>query len=345
MSFEAVRYQVSFTTSWSRLAADLVLPAGAGPHPAAVLVGAASGPRDRRRWTQFLALHGLATLSWDSPGWGASSGQRRWQAPDERTMEVVAAVDFLRGVRDVAPGGISLVGSDSGAWAAALGAALSSQVSALVMIAPPCTGAPGQELVRLAQRLRGLGFISAEISLAQFVLAERIRRLASGEDPRAVIFAEAPCRHAPWYGWLPGVTPEEIATFATLPGYRAASVLPLVHCPVLGVYGTDDAATPAWDNANLLRDALLASPGRDHQVFVLPRSDGAFAGAVPAGEGPVVPGDWHPELVDAVTDWLLPRLAYPRASHPQFAPPPFPHPQLQLPYAPALAPPGVPRAG
>jgi dienelactone hydrolase len=309
MSFEAVRYQVSFATSSSRLGADLVIPAGNGPHAAAVLVGASSGPRDRRRWTEALAFLGLATLSWDSPGWGASPGVRRWQAPDERTMEVVAAVEFLRGVRDVVPHRVALIGSDCGSWSAALAATLSSQVAALVMLAPACTGVFSQELTRLGQRLHGLGFISAEVSLAQFVLSERIRRLVAGEDPRSVVTAEAPCRLAPWYGWLPGVTAEELAAFSTLPGYRAATLLPLVRCPVLGVFGTDDPATGAWENADLLRQAFLASPGRDHQIFVLPRSDAAFTAGQDAPVGSGFPGDWHDELIVSVTDWLAPRLA------------------------------------
>lgn len=309
MSVEAIRYQVWFPGAASRLEADLVIPAGPGPYPAAVLVGGTSGPRDRGRWIEMLALYGLATLSWDSPGWGASPGLRRWQAPDERTMEIVAALEFLRGVRDVAPGRVALVGSDAGAWAAALSAALASQVAALVLLAPPCTGAAPQELVRLGQRLSGRGFISAEVSLAQLILHERIRRLAAGADPMAVLQSEAPCRHAPWYGWLPGTSPAEVAAFATLAGYHPATLLPLVRCPILGVYGADDPATPVRENAIMLRDALLATPGRDQQVFVLPRTDEAFtAQDMPGQVGPRVPGDWNGELVSAVCGWLVPRL-------------------------------------
>src|SRR5512141_1332844 len=104
MDVRATRYQVSFASGPELLQGDLMLPAGPGPHPTVVLVGPGSGPRDRGRWTERLALHGLAIVSWDSPGWGASSGDRRWQAPDERALEVLAALDMLARIPDVAPG-------------------------------------------------------------------------------------------------------------------------------------------------------------------------------------------------------------------------------------------------
>jgi predicted esterase len=327
MSFEAVRYRASFAGTSGSLDADLTIPAWLGPHPAVVLVGGRSGPRDRGRWVQTLAWYGLAVLSWDSPGWGNSAGTRRWQAPDERTLEVVSAVEFLRTVRDVSPDRIAVIGSDTGCWAAALGAALSSHIAATAMLAAPCGGAPAQEANRLGQRLHAHGFAPEEIALAQLVLGERIRRLAQGDDPGAILAAEAPCRTSEWYGWLPGNSVGELVAFATLADYHPPTVMASVHCPVLGVYGEDDPATPAWPNAQLLHDALAASPGRDHQVMVLPHTDDAFApqaattwldpvtsgsasGLPSAGSWTMVrmPGDWHRDLAGAVSDWLASRL-------------------------------------
>src|SRR5690348_16614972 len=126
MIFRAVRYQVSFWNGTRLLDADLVVPAALGPRRAAVLVGGASVPGDHGRWVESLALAGIATLSWDSPGWGTSAGPRLWQAPDERTLEVVAAAQFLHGLLDVSPGGVAVIGADTGCWSATLAAALCS---------------------------------------------------------------------------------------------------------------------------------------------------------------------------------------------------------------------------
>lgn len=64
MIFQAVRTSVSFWQGSTRLAGDLVIPAGPGPHPAVALTGGASGPRDSGRWVDELAHAGLMTMSW-----------------------------------------------------------------------------------------------------------------------------------------------------------------------------------------------------------------------------------------------------------------------------------------
>jgi pimeloyl-ACP methyl ester carboxylesterase len=339
MIFQSVCHEVSFWVGQVPVQADLVIPPGPGPHPAVVLVAGTGGRRDRGRWVDDVARSGIATLTWDSPGWGASPGDRAWQPPDRRTMQVLAAVDFLAGVREICPTGIGVVAADSGCWAATLAAGLSSRIAALVLLAAPCTGATWQEVHRLAQRLRARGFISAEVALAQLVLGERLRRLAAGEDAATVLAAEAACRDTPWYPWLPGSQPHEVEAFAGLAGYDPGVLLASVSCPVLGIYGSDDAATPATANASSLQAALAARRphgGADHQVVVLPHVDDALAEPTP-GVAAKVPGDWRPEVTAYVTDWLMPRIARSRRT---VAPIPVgPAPVGPAPFPPAQFPP------
>ena len=308
MFFQSVRYQVSFWNGPELLQGDLVIPPGPGPHPAVLLFGGVQGPRDRGRWINLLAQSGLAVLSWDSPGWGGSTGGRGWQPPGERTMELLAAVDFLRDVRDVQGDRLGVISSDLGCWAAALAAGLSSRVGALIMLTPPCTGAMEHELIRIEHRMRGLGFIAAEVGLAQLVLHERIRRLLAGYHPEGIWAAEAPCRAAPWYGWLPGGTPTEIAAFGGMAGYDPRALLSPVHCPVLAVLGADDTASPQG-SADRLATALSWSGTPDQRVIVVPRTDDALrpVWAVDPNR-PRPPGDWHPELIGVLVEWLAPRI-------------------------------------
>jgi hypothetical protein len=86
---------------------------------------------------------------------------------------------------------------------------------------------------------------------------------------------------------------------------------------VLGVLGTDDAGTPAAENARLLAQALRTSPAAESDVLVLDRTDPAFATVAAHGWEPPVtthwrepegPGDWGPEVVAALAGWLGPRL-------------------------------------
>lgn len=318
MSGRAVRYEVSFWNGASLLDADLVVPTASGARRAAVLVSGGSGPRDRRRWVETLALSGIATLSWDSPGHGTSLGPRAWQAPHERALEVVAAAEFLHSIADHPAGGVALVGADAGAWAAALAAALSSRVGALALVTPPCTDVGRQEVHRLGRRLGAAGFLPAETALAQLVLAERIRALWAGYDAGSVLRAEAPCWHAPWYPWLPGTTEAELESFASLAGYLPRALLAPVHCPVLGIFGADDDGTPVSDNALLLREALTSSPCQDHHLLVVhqtlalsPASPWAATGS-PAWHGTGDTENYSADLVSALAGWLGPTLGQPR---------------------------------
>jgi hypothetical protein len=60
-------------------------------------------------------------------------------------MEVRAAVDFLRDVREVGAGGVGVIAADLGGWAAALSAGLSSRIESLVLLSPPCADGIWQE--------------------------------------------------------------------------------------------------------------------------------------------------------------------------------------------------------
>lgn len=310
MNFEAVRYEVSFWNGTAQLAGDLIIPAGPGPHPAAVLVGSNAGVRDRGGWVDELALSGLAVISWDSPGWGRSAGERGWRAPDQRTLEVLAAIDYLRTVPDISETGIAVLGVELGSWPAALAAGMSSAVQAVVMLSPPATGGIAAELDRLGQRLWELGFISAEIQLAQAVLHERARRLAAGDTAAAVFAAEAACRPAPWYGSLPGNTPEEIEAFSSLVSFSPRAVLASVHCPVLAVFGRDDPSGQGPERAEQLRRAWWTPDPRDRRISVLPRSRDERNRGTWSADDPAAPStpNWHDELVGHVAEWLQPRI-------------------------------------
>lgn len=302
-----IRRQVSFSSGHVSLQGELLTPAGPGPHPAAVLVTAASGPRDRRSWVGALARSGLAVLTWDSPGFGASPGRPRWQAPDARALEVGAAADLLRTMPELVRPGIGLIGVDSGCWAAVLAASLATRVAAVTLLAAPCAGAIQQELIRLPQRVRGHGFGAPEAALADVVLRHRVRRLRQGQDSVAVWAAEAACRREPWYTLLPGTQPAELHAFGTLDLYRPAELLAGVRAPVLGLVGADDPATP-MENAALLRSALAAAPHPEHRVRVLPRTDAVFAALARGLRVGRPPGDWGPEVVLSVADWMIPRI-------------------------------------
>jgi pimeloyl-ACP methyl ester carboxylesterase len=96
-SQEANVEEIRFRSGKFRLAGDLRMPIGAGPHPAIVMVHG-SGGATRNGAVPFLPMieiflrNGYAVFSWDKPGSGESTGQ----FSDEITQRAEILVDGIR---------------------------------------------------------------------------------------------------------------------------------------------------------------------------------------------------------------------------------------------------------
>src|SRR5260370_37832271 len=94
--------EVSFRSGDNTLKGTLVLPGTPGPHPAVAFVHG-SGALGRDDWTlhpplrEHLARHGIASLCWDKPGVGASTGDWTRQSFRDLALEALPAGRFLRG--------------------------------------------------------------------------------------------------------------------------------------------------------------------------------------------------------------------------------------------------------
>jgi pimeloyl-ACP methyl ester carboxylesterase len=120
---------VRFTCARATLAGTLYLPRGAGRHPAAVWVHG-SGPARRLGFGKgvlpALVRSGVAMLSWDKRGVGASTGTC---CPGDRghfsllAVDVDGALNALRARRDVDRRRIGIVGASQAGWIVPLAAA------------------------------------------------------------------------------------------------------------------------------------------------------------------------------------------------------------------------------
>lgn len=108
---EAIHFQHGEVT----LAGVLCLPLFPGPHPAVVYIPG-SGPAARdglgmlpQHWEAF-ARRGIASLSWDKPGIGNSTGDWTAQSMEDRAHEGLAAIRLLKERQEVAPNKIGVWG-------------------------------------------------------------------------------------------------------------------------------------------------------------------------------------------------------------------------------------------
>lgn len=121
-----------------RLAGELLVPEGPGPHPVVVVAGAGVSGKaspESRALAQTLCAQGLAAFLFDWTGCGDSEGARARCNPAQQLEDMRAAVEALGAFDEVDGTRVSLAGLGSGVPAATRAAGEDPRIRALVLFA------------------------------------------------------------------------------------------------------------------------------------------------------------------------------------------------------------------
>jgi predicted phosphoribosyltransferase/dienelactone hydrolase len=144
---------VSFKSSRGhRLAGELILPDGAGPHPGVVFAhcwGSSKASPRNRAVAEALRTAGIAAFLFDFTGHGVSEGRQEDSTLTQQADDLGAALDVLQTMDDVDRRRLGVAGASSGGAAALQVAAGDSRVRALVLRSTNPAGAEDS-----AQRIR-----------------------------------------------------------------------------------------------------------------------------------------------------------------------------------------------
>lgn len=145
----ATSRELSFTTAdGTMLVGTLLLPAGDGPHPAALLVPG-SGPVDRdsdvkrmplgvtRELAESLAASGIASFRFGKRGTGASQGSFLETTWDQARGDVRLALTVLREQSEVDAGRVLVIGHSEGSMHAAAVAADDPSLAGVALLSGP----------------------------------------------------------------------------------------------------------------------------------------------------------------------------------------------------------------
>jgi dienelactone hydrolase len=220
------------------LAGTLLTPAGAGPFPAVVLVHG-SGPslRDEgQAFSNFLALHGIASLSMDKRGEGQSGGQYLGEFSSEKAIagyaaDAVAAGRFLATLKNIDPHRIGLFGGSQAGWVI------------------PRAAVTGGSLFSFAVILSGPAVTEGESDYYETLC------FAGGQPPN--------------------MTPDQIDAAVEKQGPSGVdprSDLLHLHIPMLWIYGALDQNQPTRLDIPVL-EHLKAETGADFSWIVFPHAN------------------------------------------------------------------------
>lgn len=305
-SFSIVR-DISFQSRGNTLRGRLLLPTTPPPHPAVVFVHG-SGALGRDDWTlhpslrERLARSGVATLCWDKPGVGESTGEWTEQTFSDRAEEAIDAVRVLSKREEVDPKRIGLWGISQGGWICPLAASRHPEIAFLILVSAPAGTIEEQDLYRVEQEMRAGGIAEDDIAKALAFVRHRILLLREGSYERFDAIQKELVGVKWFENYVHRLGPKEFAFGQKNVDYDGRSALKAVKCPALVIVGERDTIVPAKQSALVIKRVLNNGGNNDVTIKVFPDAD-HFMRVVQRG-GASDKQDLVPEYSRAVVDWV-----------------------------------------
>jgi pimeloyl-ACP methyl ester carboxylesterase len=271
--------EVTFRNGEAQLAATLVIPGGEGPHPAVALVeGSGTGVRQDPYFLALVDLFGsigFATLAWDKPGCGQSTGDWLDQDLQARAHEAIAAVSYLKSRSDIHSGIVGLWGISQGGWVAPLAASLSGEIAFVIAVSGPAVSPADQELYRVEHELRADGFSPEDVETAVAFYSAGLQLLRDGLSFEAIMQAIGAdgLQDPPWLSYVSNLDPRQAEFMRRIMDHDPRSALRNLTCPFLGIWGENDRLVPALLSVDLFRQDLIAAGNPDFTLKVFAEAD------------------------------------------------------------------------
>lgn len=316
--------QVTFANAKAQvtLGGTLALPRGAGPFPAAVLIGG-SGPHDRDETiaghkpflvlADFLTRQGIAVLRYDKRGVGKSTGVDGDATTEDLAGDAEAAIAYLRSRKEIDSRRVGLIGHSEGGMIAPMIAARGGKVAWMVLLAAPAMNgektllkqseliarAGGMSEARITQSLDfdRKAYAAVREATNRAALEAKLKELVEMSGMGASIPSEAlegqiRAMSSPWFRYFLGYDP--------LPA------LEKVNCPVLALFGEKDLQVPPQENLLALKKALEDGGDQDVTVKELPGLNHLFQHCNTGSptEYGAIEETFSPEALRMIGDWV-----------------------------------------
>jgi pimeloyl-ACP methyl ester carboxylesterase len=261
------------------LKGTLLVPLSKGPHPAIVFAhGSGDTLRDVGMWNTFFVRQGIAVLSLDKRGAGASSGDWHQASLDDIAGDWLAGVAMLKGRADIDAKRIGVHGSSQGGWTAPLMAARSRDIAYVIVRAGSANTVADTMAHEIAWSVREAGLPEADALEAE---AESRKMFKLAGAPWAEYNAAASALRAkPWgkHAWVLNMSDGGWGRPWTAANskYDPSATLAKVKAPVLWFLGELDHNVPSAATAKLLEVAKTASGNTDFTVVRIPNTGHSF---------------------------------------------------------------------
>jgi pimeloyl-ACP methyl ester carboxylesterase len=318
--------QVRFSSCGNTLSGTLTLPATPGPHPAVVFING-SGAADRTGyglapplWRHF-AGRSFASLSWDRPGVGESTGDFEAQTFPDRAAEAIAAVSFLRSRPDIRADAVGLWGFSQGGIVAPLAASDCADVAFLIEVSGCQTVAWQQDPYRVEAEVRADGFPEADVAEAAAFARRRMDLIRGAGTFEELDEAQQKVRDRPWFEYVHLCDRKRFQSGRITVEFDPGPSWEKVRCPVLAIFGEKDTSCPVEQSVAVVRRGLERAGNADVTLRVFPNAAHGLTVAQTGGpkearererqRGKGAEPEFVPGYADMMGDWLAARFGPP----------------------------------
>ena len=296
------------STTWrnATLAGTLHTPSTADPWPVpTVLMLQGSGPSDRDSNGYFAAIRrafidrGVATLAFDKPGCGQSSGDWRQHGLRDRADQARAVLHDLAQHPAIDRERVGLFGHSQGGWLVQMLAAELDDLRFAVASSGPSITVAAQDRYAVEQTMRADGCDDRNVADAlEYLDAVHQAALDGHAYERVESDLLEDARRQSWFRYhaIGSEADWELARLLVGDPYQPLDSLRRIGCPFLAIFGGADVLVPAWRCAEETGRALADAGNPDATVVVLPGADHRLQ--LPSTER-LVPG-----YLDLLADWV-----------------------------------------
>ena len=302
------------------LSGTLRVPSTKGPYPAVVLTHGSggltrNGPGANYLFlADYLARHGIAALTYDKRGVGASTGNWEEASFEDLAGDAITGVELLKTRTDINRKQIGLWGLSQGAWLVELAASHSKDIAFIIAVSGGGVDPEFQEIKRTELQMRADGYSEEEIQQAVALQKLKFRFARTGEGWEEYEVALQKIRDKKWfsvYVGAPSVKDDSAFAFwRRINSFDPVLVLKKVTCPVLFVFGERDTITPVPETIASIEKARKETNNKNYTIKVFPKGNHSLLEAETGGdkERPNLK-NFVPGYFETMTNWILKRVS------------------------------------
>lgn len=286
---QPVGEEVTFSRGADTIHGSLLLPAGAGPHPAVVMVEGSGPASYRTHWHQagfsfwrelseLFLRQGVAVLLFDKPGINRSTGDWRKESFQDRAENVLAAVRFLLNRPEIDPTQVGLLGHSQGGYVV------------------PIAAGRGRDLIAFSILMAG-----PAVPVKEQIMDDMVSSWRCGGEPAWLIALKGAALRG-------GLGALDLVSSVVKPGYLARIVrhdpvdyISAVSQPMLVLLAENDRLVPAEKNAQVWRSAARRATGPTI-IRIIPGAIHSFRPAGPCDEARSAPAYFADRLALGLSD-------------------------------------------